>query len=213
MGAGGNLRHDAAVGPMLLQLRAHDVGKDAPARRPAIAQHDRRRRFVAAGLDARERGLRTAADLLGRHAMAGVGDPRLRSRRRPGINGAAIRGPRLAPERTLQAAKIRIGTRGSPLALAQAHEVRGRLRRRMGSREDAIEIVVIKTTRRPDPRPAAGGSGGKGLFTKEIEEALLARRDRPRRAFDEGHADRAARRPAHRRGAAARGPARRLHHR
>jgi len=74
----------------------------------------------------------------------------------------------------LQAAKIRIGTRGSPLALAQANLVARLLREAHGLNDDAIEIVVIKTSGdRILDRPLAE-AGGKGLFTKEIEEALLA---------------------------------------
>lgn len=69
----------------------------------------------------------------------------------------------------------RIGTRGSPLALAQAHETRARLMAAFDLPEAAFEIVVIKTTGdRITDRPL-GEIGGKGLFTKEIEEALLAR--------------------------------------
>src|SRR3712207_1162416 len=71
---------------------------------------------------------------------------------------------------------LRIGTRGSPLALAQAHQVRDLL----GARHPdlavpgAVEIVVIRTTGdRVQDRPLAE-IGGKGLFTKEIEEALIA---------------------------------------
>ena len=74
----------------------------------------------------------------------------------------------------MQAGKIRIGTRGSPLALAQAREVRRRLAEAHGFGEDACELVIIKTTGdRITDRPLAD-AGGKGLFTKEIEEALLA---------------------------------------
>ena len=69
---------------------------------------------------------------------------------------------------------IRIGTRGSPLALAQAHETRERLMTAHGLPEAAFEIVVIKTTGdRITDRPLSE-IGGKGLFTTEIEEALLA---------------------------------------
>ena len=69
---------------------------------------------------------------------------------------------------------IRIGTRGSPLALAQAHEVRRRLIAAHGTPESLIEIVVIRTSGdRIEDRPLSE-IGGKGLFTKEIEEALLA---------------------------------------
>ena len=73
----------------------------------------------------------------------------------------------------MQTLPIRIGTRGSTLALAQAHEVRSRLMAQHGLEEDAVEIVVIKTTGdRITDRPLAE-IGGKGLFTKEIEDGLL----------------------------------------
>ena len=73
----------------------------------------------------------------------------------------------------MQSSKIRIGTRGSPLALAQAHETRDRLIRAHGLGHDAIEIVIIKTTGdKVLDRPLAE-IGGKGLFTREIEDALL----------------------------------------
>ena len=68
---------------------------------------------------------------------------------------------------------FRIGTRGSPLALAQAYETRTRLATAFEIDEAAFEIVVIKTTGdRITDRPL-GEIGGKGLFTKEIEDALL----------------------------------------
>ena len=71
--------------------------------------------------------------------------------------------------------RLRIGTRGSPLALAQAHETRRRLMAAHGLAEADLEIVVISTTGdRVRDRPLAD-IGGKGLFTKEIEEALLDR--------------------------------------
>jgi hydroxymethylbilane synthase len=74
----------------------------------------------------------------------------------------------------LQARNIRIGTRGSPLALAQAREVQLRLEAAHGPRRLAFEVHAIKTTGdRIQDRPLAD-AGGKGLFTKEIEEALLA---------------------------------------
>jgi len=69
---------------------------------------------------------------------------------------------------------IRIGTRGSKLALAQAHETRNRLMTAHGLDEGAVEIVTIATTGdRIRDRPLAE-IGGKGLFTKEIEEALFS---------------------------------------
>ena len=74
----------------------------------------------------------------------------------------------------MPATALRLGTRGSPLALAQAHEVRDRLAKAHGLAPDLIEISVIKTSGdRILDRPLAE-IGGKGLFTKEIEEALLA---------------------------------------
>jgi hydroxymethylbilane synthase len=69
------------------------------------------------------------------------------------------------------AQSIRIGTRGSPLAVAQARMVRDALLSRW-RRE--VEIVTIRTSGdRIQDRPLSD-AGGKGLFTKEIEEALLA---------------------------------------
>ncbi len=73
----------------------------------------------------------------------------------------------------MAAVKLRIGTRGSPLALWQAYEVRRLLAAEHGLAEDAIAIKVIKTSGdRIQDRPLSE-VGGKGLFTKEIEEALL----------------------------------------
>ena len=68
---------------------------------------------------------------------------------------------------------LRIGTRGSPLALAQAHETRDRLRRAHALPEDAFEVVVIKVTGDAVQDRALSEIGGKGLFTKEIEDALI----------------------------------------
>ncbi|MBX3529342.1 MAG: hydroxymethylbilane synthase [Rhizobiaceae bacterium] len=76
----------------------------------------------------------------------------------------------------MQTGTVRIGTRGSALALAQAHETRARLMAAHGLPEDAFEIVVISTSGdRIQDRPLSE-AGGKGLFTKEIEEALLGGR-------------------------------------
>jgi hydroxymethylbilane synthase len=73
-------------------------------------------------------------------------------------------------------ALFRIGTRGSPLALVQAQEVRARLARALGAKVEDIALVIIRTSGDTiQDRPLAE-AGGKGLFTKEIEEALLDRR-------------------------------------
>jgi len=71
---------------------------------------------------------------------------------------------------------LKIGTRGSVLALAQAHETRARLMAVHDLPAEAFEIVVIRTTGdRITDRPLKE-IGGKGLFTREIEEALSAGR-------------------------------------
>ena len=76
----------------------------------------------------------------------------------------------------MQTTVLRIGTRGSPLALAQAHESRARLMAAHDLPESAFSIDVITTSGdRIQDRPLSE-AGGKGLFTKEIEEALLAGR-------------------------------------
>lgn len=75
------------------------------------------------------------------------------------------------------ASPLKIGTRGSPLALAQAYETRARLMEAHDLPEEAFEIVVIQTT--GDNRAMIDADrplkeiGNKGLFTKEIEEAML----------------------------------------
>lgn len=72
---------------------------------------------------------------------------------------------------------LKIGTRGSPLALAQACETRARLMAAFDLPEQAFEIVPIKTT--GDDRSMIDADrplkeiGNKGLFTKEIEDAML----------------------------------------
>jgi hydroxymethylbilane synthase len=69
---------------------------------------------------------------------------------------------------------LRIGSRGSALALVQAREVQSRLAKACGLPAERIEIKTIRTTGDMiQDRPLAE-AGGKGLFTKEIEEALLA---------------------------------------
>ncbi len=66
-----------------------------------------------------------------------------------------------------------LGTRGSPLALAQAYETRDRLKAAHGFADEQIKIEVIKTQGDQIQDKALRDFGGKGLFTKEIEEALL----------------------------------------
>jgi hydroxymethylbilane synthase len=69
---------------------------------------------------------------------------------------------------------LRLGTRGSPLALTQAGMVRAALARAHGFQPDRIELVTIRTSGDRIQDRTLADAGGKGLFTKEIEEALLA---------------------------------------
>jgi hydroxymethylbilane synthase len=69
---------------------------------------------------------------------------------------------------------LRIGSRGSPLALVQARQAQTALARACGIVPEQIEISIIRTSGdKIQDRPLAD-AGGKGLFTKEIEEALLS---------------------------------------
>ena len=68
---------------------------------------------------------------------------------------------------------IKIGTRGSPLAIAQARETRARLMGALRREESSFELVIIKTTGDMVRDRPLSEIGGKGLFTKELEEALL----------------------------------------
>jgi hydroxymethylbilane synthase len=69
---------------------------------------------------------------------------------------------------------LRIGSRGSPLALIQARQAQTALAKACGIDPHAIEIKIIRTSGdKIVDRPLAN-AGGKGMFTKEIEEALLS---------------------------------------
>ncbi len=74
-----------------------------------------------------------------------------------------------SPERPLK-----IGTRGSPLAMAQAYETRARLAAAFDLPQEAFEIVVIKVTGDLIQDRPLKEIGGKGLFTREIEQDLSA---------------------------------------
>jgi len=75
---------------------------------------------------------------------------------------------------SIETSILRIGSRGSPLALAQAREVKVRLAAAATLDPDRIEIKVFRTTGDIVVDRPLADAGGKGLFTKEIEEALLA---------------------------------------
>lgn len=69
---------------------------------------------------------------------------------------------------------LRIGTRGSPLALAQTYMVRGLLAAAHGVDPEHFAVEIIKTTGDQIQDRPLSESGGKGLFTKELDVALIA---------------------------------------
>ncbi|PKP80309.1 MAG: hydroxymethylbilane synthase [Alphaproteobacteria bacterium HGW-Alphaproteobacteria-18] len=76
---------------------------------------------------------------------------------------------------TQGARRLRLGTRGSPLALAQAHQIADGIRAASGGAYDC-EIVAFTTTGDKLTTERLINSGGKGLFTRELDDAL-SRRD------------------------------------
>lgn len=77
-----------------------------------------------------------------------------------------------APSAPVPGRPLRLGTRGSPLALWQANTVSAALREVHAWPDEAVELVIIKTS--GDQKTGAlYDIGGKGLFTKEIDEQLL----------------------------------------
>lgn len=68
---------------------------------------------------------------------------------------------------------LKIGTRASLLAMAQAHEARSRLMTAHRLPQEAFEIVPLTTTGDRIQNRALAEAGGKGLFTKELEDALF----------------------------------------
>ena len=74
---------------------------------------------------------------------------------------------------TKPAGTINIGTRGSLLALAQANEVRDLMIAANGLDQTSVEVVVISTAGDRIQDKPLSEVGGKGLFSKEIEQALI----------------------------------------
>lgn len=69
---------------------------------------------------------------------------------------------------------LAIGTRASPLAMAQAHETRSRLADALGWEAERLLLVPMTSTGDRIQNSSLAEAGGKGLFTKELDEALLA---------------------------------------
>ncbi|MDX0428383.1 hydroxymethylbilane synthase [Sinorhizobium medicae] len=74
----------------------------------------------------------------------------------------------------MQTKPFRIGTRGSPLALAQTHETRDRLAAAHGLPVEMFEIVTLSTKGDRITDRSLAEIGGKGLFTEELEQQLLS---------------------------------------
>ncbi len=130
-----------------------------------IAFYDRGRGLVAGRFDAQHDH---------RLAIPAETRPYVDVRQGPFGGGPALALRGLMAQSASSAHLLRIGTRGSPLAMAQAHTVRDRLAAAHGCAPDDIDIHVIKTTGDQILDRPLSEAGGKGLFTKEIEEALLA---------------------------------------
>src|SRR5436305_10801762 len=136
-----------------------------------------RRRTIAAAVSSQVVSIpRTSISFRGRAPRRLRRADRSLSRRRcrpydRGRTDVASRGRKV--QSSAESGVFRIGTRGSPLALKQAQLVRDALVAAHGLAATAIELVPIRTSGdRIQDRPLAE-AGGKGLFAKEIEQALL----------------------------------------
>src|SRR5438445_8439535 len=89
----------------------------------------------------------------------------------PNSSTTATTAPSPSPSPSRGVGKVRIGTRGSPLARWQADWVAGRLRALHPGL--LVELVEIKTQGDRDRNTPLAAIGGQGLFTKEIQRALL----------------------------------------
>jgi hydroxymethylbilane synthase len=166
--AGGNFRHHAAERRMIVKLAQHMLGDDAPVRR-----EDGHRRLIAGGFDGKQRTRRLSAPVRADvqcnslffeeiwHYHAQMRSPDVLSHE-----------PRVKPHR--RALPLRVGTRGSPLALAQTRAFQSQLSR-FCPVLDALNVFeehIITTTGDRILDKRLTDVGGKGLFSKEIHEAL-----------------------------------------
>jgi hydroxymethylbilane synthase len=160
VGTGGDFRNHPAERGMLADLREDDVGQNA-AVTFRISFHHGGGGFVASRFDA-ENDHRCIIwfAAVAKHAAWRGGD------------GLSLEGA--VTQSSTDKPILRIGSRGSPLALVQAREVQNRIAAAAGIDAAQIEIKVIRTTGDIVVDRPLADAGGKGLFTKEIEEALLA---------------------------------------
>jgi len=91
--------------------------------------------------------------------------------------GAATRRSRRSVARHAEGPLLTLGTRGSPLALAQAYEAKRRLGEAFEelAPDEAVEVRIISTTGDQRLEISLAEIGGKGLFTRELDVALASK--------------------------------------
>ncbi len=155
MGTGSNFGHNPTIGPMRVILRGDALGHDTGGKRGGAAVDNGNGGFVTRGFYAKDQG----------HAELSLRDNPVYGKPRM-INPS--HNPSQAPDKPL-----RLGTRRSPLAMAQAEETRARLCAAHGWPESAVELCPqVASGDRIQDRPLAE-IGGKALWTKELDAALL----------------------------------------
>lgn len=192
VGAGGDFRHDTAESGVFLDLREDAVGQDAAAPVGAAGHHGGGR-FIATAFKPENQKVRhrsspclmpaVALDHPTRHAgfqclsARRIGADEFIAIGCGGVTDVSAAGTAVtSDQQPVQSKPIRLGTRGSPLALAQANEVKARLEAAWGTAAPAIEIVAVTTAGDRIQDRALAEVGGKGLFTEEIEAALASGR-------------------------------------
>lgn len=173
MGASGDFGHNTTKSAMRLDLGKNGIGQDFAAclalARCGMRAHNGGGGFVAACFNAQyDKGLAHFFLFCGccrLWGQSGYKTSTLPHRHAPD-QGIQLQRPQMQR-------RYRIGTRGSRLALIQAHDVAARVAAVLGQPVDEVcEIEVIKTTGDMVQDRNLSELGGKGLFTKEIEEAL-----------------------------------------
>ena len=172
MGAGGDLGHDAAEWRMVRELAQHALGEDG-----AVGREDCHGSLVAGCLNRENRPRGCAAPVKADVQRGSLLFIHVRHYQAPMRSSDILsHEPRVKPH--LRALPLRVGTRGSPLALAQTRAFQAQLSRFCPVLDSmsVFEEHVITTSgdRIQDKRLAE--VGGKGLFSKEIHEALQDRR-------------------------------------